>query len=284
MMIKFLQLFAEGAEGTAGTADSSATETSPEANNNSDVPVEEVKESNPDAEFESLVAGKFKDQYEKKLKAAMDRRFKKADAAEKYNQSVKPLVEEIAAKYGITDGNVDAILTQFRADKTNYEAEALEKGIPVDAVRQMRELERQNRILTQARDEAFQEQQRRAEFNRFMQQADEVKQKYPAFNVENEMNDSAFMAMIHAGVSVENAYVARHSDEILSQTIPYAINKATEKVTNAVKANGKRVLEGGAGNAAPAAVSDTHKPVSEMNSDEIKALVARALSGEKIRL
>lgn len=274
-----LQLFAEGGDGTASATPGAeaGAETSAEVK-------EEVTESNPDAEFESLINEKYKEQYEKKLKSAMDRRFKKADAAEKYNASVKPLIDELGAKYGITDGNIENILAKFKADNSNYEAEAMEKGIPVETVKQMRELESQNRMLTQAREDAWREQQQRQEFNRFMAEAEAVKAKYPTFNVETEINDSAFMAMVRAGVSVENAYVARHSDEILSQTIPYAVDKATQKVANAVKANGKRVLEGGAGNSAPTSVSDTHKPVSEMKSDEIQELMRRALSGEKIRL
>ena len=60
----------------------------------------------------------------------------------------------------------------------------------------------------------IEEEQRQQEFARISQEADELKNIYPDFDLEDELSNETFAKMLHLGFSVKNAFESTHIDEL----------------------------------------------------------------------
>ena len=94
--------------------------------------------------FESLIAGKYKQQYDSAVGAAVQKavkqRLKGQGAMKAQIDAMAPLVDQLGVLYGIDTSDprkIDyaALAQKFSADNRLYEAEAMERGSTADAVR-----------------------------------------------------------------------------------------------------------------------------------------------------
>ena len=166
-----LQLFAEGAgAGDGGTAEGAGA-TAPVAgvqkgmkNPLADVkygkqeetaPVAEVTTA-PDmsAEFEALIKGKYKEQYDARVQDTVQKRLKgQKEIVEKYN-ALTPTLETIAKKYGVDASDIEALNKAIDEDDSYYEQEAIEKGMTVQQLKEVKKMERENAALKAQMEEA----------------------------------------------------------------------------------------------------------------------------------
>lgn len=100
-------------------------------------------------------------------------------------------------------------------------------------------------------------------------QAEEFTQKFPAFNMDEELKNPTFRYYIWAmKLNVEEAYMLTHKDEIWEQLQASETPKSRP-----------RILENGTGRVYPAA---TRPNIAEMSDEELDAIAARAAKGERI--
>ena len=143
-----LQLFAEGGGGDGGTsAGGEMGVTGGVANHQGQVQVTDadgVTAQNIDrkAEFDKLIKGEYKDLYDEKMQTTIQKRLKGTkETVEKY-EALSPMLEMLGKKYGVDPSDTAALSKAIEEDDSYYEEEALEKGIPVEHLKEMRRIDR----------------------------------------------------------------------------------------------------------------------------------------------
>lgn len=310
-----LQLFADGgagdgggtgAEGASGVAEgASLPSTSRQAKNplanvvygkqaqesahNADAQTAgnaDVVANDRNAEFEELIKGKYKDLYDARVSDIVQKRLKNSkDTVDRYN-ALSPTVEMLGKKYGLrpdADGNYDiaALNKAIEDDDTYYEDEAIEKGITVEQLKEIRKMERENAALKeQMRKQQVQENADRI-YSQWMTQAQEVAKVYPSFNLNAELQNQKFVDLLRSNIDVRTAYEVVHKDEIIPAAMQFTAQQTEQKITNKIRSAGARPAEGGASSQSATIYKSDVSQLSREDRDEICRRVAR---GERIVL
>ena len=163
-----LQLFAEGAgAGDGGTAQGqgvtagAASQQTKGAKSNSladvkygvqpeeSAPAAEVQQTTdaqPDlnAEFEKLIKGQFKDQYDARVQDTIRNRLKGKDSQitdlTNKQTAVAPILELLAKKYGVDAADIEGLNKAIQADDSYFEQEAMERGMSVKDLKAIRKM------------------------------------------------------------------------------------------------------------------------------------------------
>ena len=303
-MLLNLQLFAEGAgggdggTGAEGAKGVTAAAAMPQTKGVKSNPLADVKygiqegdntpaaevEATPtedrNAKFEALIKGEYKDLYDARVQNTIQQRLKgQKETVDKYN-ALAPTLEILAKKYGVDATDVKALNKAIEEDDSYFEEEALEKGISVEQLKEIKKIERENATLRQQ----MEEQNRRDNANRFyaqmMEQAESVKAVYPSFDLRAEMQNPRFVDLLRNNVDVRTAYEVLHKDDIIPAAMQFAAKTAEQKLTNNIIANGARPTENGnASQGATVVKSD----VSQLSKADRQEIIRRVQQGEKIR-
>ena len=238
-------------------------------------PVAQVQQ---EESFESLIKGRYKADYDRRVKKAVMERFKSI------NSKFSPILDVLGQQYGIDVSDpekidYDALTRKLADDKRLYEAEALEKGIPLDTLMQMKRMERQNAALQRENAAAQGEMQRREEFDRIVRQFAEVQAVYPGADLSVELANPEFGRLVSNGVPARTAYEVLHRAEIDAARTRAVAQAAQQQAVAGIQANGMRPPEGAAnaGNGVP--VQFDPRKLTKQQREEIRARVNR---GEKI--
>lgn len=235
-----------------------------------------------DAEFEGLIKGEYKDQYDKRMADTIQKRLKSTkDTVDKYNKAL-PVLEAMAKKYGIKDaGDIDALVKAFDEDATYLEEEAMERGVTVEQLKEIKAIEKENKALRAEMEARETEEKAKKQYAQWFKEADEAKKYFPSFDLKEELNNEEFRGLLNAGVNVKTAFQVVHQDEIFPAAMQYASQKATERAVNAVRANGLRPAENGS---SAQSTSTTRVDVSTFTKEQRDELIRRAERGERITL
>ena len=277
-----LQLFAEGGDG--GTGDAGATGVSATAAESQGVNTSTAggQEAPPDrnAEFERLIKGDYKDLYDAKVQDTIQKRLKSTkETVERYNQ-LAPTLEMLSHKYGVDATDIDALNRAIQDDDAYYEEEAMEKGVSVEQLKEIKRMERENAELKRQMQEQEVRDNAAKMYAKWLDQAETVKQIYPNFDIETEMQNPRFVDLLKSNVDVRTAFEVLHKDEIISSAMQFTAQQTKQKVVNSIIANGARPTENGNSSQSSAL---TKSDVSQLSNQDIDALIDRAKRGEKIR-
>lgn len=297
-----LQMFAEGGGGDGGTA-AGAGETgvvaAPQAKGVKSNPLADVKYGiqddgvqnaaaqettveTPDrnAEFEKLIKGEYKDLYDAKMQDTIQKRLKGTkETVEKY-EALSPTLELLAKKYGVDATDINALNKAIEEDDSYYEEEALEKGITVQQLKDIRKMEKENAALKQQMQEQSAKENAAKLYASWMDQAEKTKSVYPTFDLKAEMNNPRFVDLLRNNVDVRTAYEVLHKDEIIPAAMQFTAKTVEQKLTNKIIANGARPSENGTSSQSAAVVKSDVSQLSKADRDEI---IRRVQRGEKIR-
>lgn len=297
-----LQLFAEGggaeggtgAEGTTGEMGAAAVPQKKGAKSNplaevkygiqDDAPAAEVQqgEVEPDrnAEFEKLIKGEYKDLYDARMQKTIQERLKSSkEIVEKYN-SLQSTLEILANKYGVKADDVDALNKAIEEDDSYFEDEALEKGITVEQLKEIRRMERENADLKRQMSEQQTQENASRIYAGWLQQAEEAKAVYPSFNLDAELANQQFVDLLRAQIPVRTAYEVIHKDDIIPAAMQFTAKTIEQKLVNKIVAGGARPTENGLNSQS---ASLTKSDVSQLTKADRKEIVRRVMNGEKIR-
>lgn len=297
-----LQLFAEGgdggtAQGTGVTAPAAGVqnpgvkgnpladvkygvqqESAPAAGVQTKEP-EQQPQTDPNAEFEALIKGRFKQQYDAKMQDTIQKRLKASkETADRY-AALQPVLEILGKKHGVDASDIAALQKAIEDDDSYFEDEAMERGVTVQELKRIRAMERENAELHRQ----IQEQQTRENatkiYSGWLEQAEAVKAIYPSFNLETEMQNQQFADLLRNRIDVRTAFEVVHRDEILPAAMQYAAKTAESKVAKAIAAGGARPVENGmSGQSAAVVKSD----VSKLSKADINEIARRVARGERI--
>ena len=232
------------------------------------------------AEFEKLIKGQYKEQYDTRVQDTIQKRLKSSkETVEKYN-ALQPVLEILGKKHGVDATDVEALAKAIEADDSYFEEEALEKGITVQQLKEIRKMERENADLKRQ----MQEQQTQENANKlyagWMNQAEEAKKVYPSFDLRAEMQNPKFVDLLRSNIDVRTAYEVLHKDDIIRGAMQFTAQTVESKLAKKIAAQGARPAENGMSSGSPAVVKSDVSQLSRADRDEIRRRVAR---GEKIR-
>ena len=302
-----LQVFAEGAgAGDGGTAqgqgvtEAAALPQTKGAKNNplanvkygiqEDAPAAEVQtatsEAQPDlnAEFEKLIKGQYKEQYDARMQDTIRNRLKGKDSqiaelTDKQN-AVSPILELLAKKYGVDAADINALNKAIQDDDSYFEEEALARGLSVQQLKEVKKMERENADLKAK----MQEQQSKENANKlyatWMNQAEDAKKVYPSFDMKAEMNNPKFVDLLRSNVDVRTAYEVIHKDDIIRGAMQFTAQTVEKKIANKIAANGSRPSENGMRSQSASLVKSD---VSQLSKADRAEIIRRVQLGEKIR-
>ena len=241
----------------------------------------------PEETWDDLIKGKYKKEYSSAVKAAVNKRFKNHQNLQAQIDSIDPIVKSLANKYGIQpnpDGSIPINVLQAKLDEDDsmYEQEAFERGMSVKDLRQIKQLERENQQLRQRTERTRQQE----EWDAIVQQGESLKQTYPEFDLDTEMQNEQFgrllATMQKSGFpnALQTAYEACHRDEIMGGAMRYAVAQTEKKISNSIQANAQRPIENGVSKSAPSSVGIVDP--SKLTRAQIQEYAMRAAKGERI--
>lgn len=240
-----------------------------------------------DESFDSLIKGRYKKEYDSAIKSAIDKRFKNQQNLQDKLDSFNPMFIALAQKYGVAPNNdgtipIESLMDKVINDDSLYEEEAFEKGMSVENLKQMKQLERENAMLRQSSQRTREQE----EWQNIVSQGNDLKGLYPNFDLEVEMQDPNFGRMLatfqRSGIpnAVRTAYETVHRDEIMAGVVSVAQKSAEEKVVNAIKSNGQRPIENGLSKQSSSQI--TAFDPSKLNKSQLLEIKQRAERGERI--
>lgn len=277
----FLQLFAEGDTGSTGgmgvdgadpTAQQGVAEESAEH-----VPDAQEKTVDEEAEFEKLVKGKFAKQYNKRVKAIVDERVKGQREGAARLEKQAPILERLAAKYGVKPDDYEGISAAMEAESPEFEEAAIKRGLTVEQYRDVRRIERENEQLKARSAEAERKERANAIYAQWQEEGKTVKAIYPGFQLDTEMENKDFQTLLRCGVNMQTAYEVLHRDEIIPAAMQYAAQSASNKLAKSIAANQSRPTENGVG-----AAAKIGSEVSKLTGAEVKDICERVARGERV--
>ena len=300
-----LQLFAEGAGGTgAGASDGGTAQgqgvteaaalpqtkgvKNPLANVQygiqEEAPAAEVQKTTvaPDrnAEFKSLIKGEYKDLYDAEVQNIVQNRLKgQKEIVDKYN-ALTPTLELMASKYGVDANDIEALTKAISDDDAYYEQEALDKGMTVKQLKEIKKMERENADLKAQMEEAQRQENGKKLYSQWMQQAEAAKQVYPSFDLRAEMENPKFVDLLRSNIDVRTAYEVLHKDEIIPAAMQFTAKTVESKLAKSIAANGARPSENGMSSQSAAVVKSD---VSQLTKADRAEIIRRVQRGEKIR-
>ena len=298
-----LQLFAEGAGGDGGTgADGAmgATATAamsqtkgaknplanvkygiqPKEEATPAAKVETTATEDRNAKFEALIKGEFKDLYDAKMQDTIQKRLKGSkETVEKY-EALAPTLEILAKKYGVDASDVKALNKAIEEDDSYFEEEALEKGITVEQLKEIRKMERENADLKRQMEEQNRKENANKVYAQWMEQAEAAKAVYPSLDLRAELQNPQFVNLLRSNVDVKTAFEVLHKDEIIPAAMQYTAKTVEQKLTNKIIANGARPAENGNNSQSATVVKSD---VSQLSKADRQEIIRRVQRGEKIR-
>lgn len=229
--------------------------------------------NNEGESFEELINGRYKDDYNKSVGKIINRRL---SPLRQENAAQREILETIMARANVS--SIDELRERINSEEEISSAAASE-GMEVDKYKQVEELRKIK--MRQAEEERLNQAVRRAQEQEsiWREQAKEVQALYPEFNLDEELNNPDFRALIMTKnpqyqISMTDAYRIVHADKI-AQNIEKA---AYEKFSKSVSTRASRPPENGSGTTARAEV----KSVSSLTKKERAEIAKRAQRGERI--
>ena len=203
------------------------------------------------AEFEAMIKGDYKEAYDKRVQDTIQKRLKGAkETSDKYEATL-PLMDLLAAKYGVDASDPAAIVKAIEADDDFFESEQAKQA----------QLNQQYAV--------------------WEQQAQQAKQLYPNLDLNVESQNPQFRQLLFAGIDVGTAYMVIHKDEVVGGAMQYATQQAKQQVANSIAASGKRPAENGMQGQSSVIVKSDPSKWTKADRAEVARRVAR---GERIEL
>ena len=233
------------------------------------------------AEFEKLIKGEYKDLYDAKVQDTIQKRLKSTkETVEKY-EALSPMLEMLSKKYGVDASDAAALNKAIEEDDSYYEDEAVERGMSVQQLKEIRKMERENADLKKQMQEQTTRDKANELYSAWINQSEQLKSVYPSFNLEGELQNPKFVDLLKVpGVDVRTAYELIHKDEIIAGAMQFTAKTVEQKIANKIMANGARPNENGMSSQSAAVVKSDVSQLSKADRQEIIRRVAR---GEKIR-
>ena len=229
--------------------------------------------------FRDMVNGEFKEVYAEDMQRIINRRFSESRTLEAQMQAQQPVIDMLMQRYNIGDGNIQALAAALENDNAYWSEAAEEAGMSVEQYKQFQKMKRENDAFHAAQKGRQQQEARQQQAQKWFQEAQAVKAKFPNFDLSAELKDPAFTAMLRAGTPVEHAYKVRHFDELMDNAMQVTTATTEKRVVGNVRARGNRPAENGTTAQSAFTIKDD---VSKLSKKDRAEIARQAMRGAKI--
>lgn len=244
-----------------------------------EVQKETVEPTDLNAEFDALIKGRFKAQYDAKMQDTIQKRLKGSKETAQRLSEVSPILEILGKKYGVDASDISALSKAIEDDDSYYEAEAAERDMTVEQLKMFKKIERENSAYRQREIDRQNQENADRLLKVWHEQEEQTKKVYPNFDMAAELQNEQFRNLIENNVSVQAAYEVIHRDEIIPAAMQFAAQAVEQNISKKIAANGARPSENGMGGVASAVVKSDVSKLTKFDIDEVARRVAR---GERI--
>ena len=267
--------------------------------------------------FDQLIQGEYKQEYQRRLKAQLDRRFR---AYEQRKRAQDQLLSTLARRYGLEGESPQDLARALGREMDKPKARESGRG-PEQRPSQAADLTKSpDREGEKAPEEprgadapqpgeaqaqapaqgagaqggeegqadkaaglspqALAQLRARSIYQDWQRQAAAARQVYPGLDLGREMAIPRFRQLMRAGAGVREAYEVVHRDQVLGGAMAYAARTMARKVGNALAAQAARPPESGAGQ------SPATRPVrpEELTDQQVLEVARQARKGRRIPL
>lgn len=310
--LNLLQIFADGAgagageggaAGTGGTADAAGQQTTTGDKNplanvlygkqdaepaSAQAPAaqETIASGNddPEAAFEALIKGQYKEQYNRRVQDTVQKRLKATkDKVDRYD-TLSPILSLLGDKYGVDANDAAALRKAIEEDDTLIEEEAIEKGLTTQQLREIKKMKRENAELRAAVEAQQQQDQIEQDLAKWIDESKEAAKAYPGLDLRRELGDPQtgpqMLELLRSGISLEAAYFAIHHRELIPRMQQFAATQAMRQTADSIRAGSARPAENGMRGTAAATVKTD---VSQLTKADRQEIIRRVAMGERIR-
>ena len=207
------------------------------------------------SEFEALTAkdGKYAEAFQKKLQQSFNKRYAEFKETEGKAERLEKFKNAVASDYADVDANdIDALEKAYLTDARRFADKAFETG---KTAQELAKDDYMSRKLKEYEEREATEKARRAKeaearkfYGAVARQERDMMKKYAGFNLETELQNNAFRAMVKSGVPLEDAYFAVHRADLMQK----AVNDAKNATIQTIAQRGTRETESAAGGTPPA--------------------------------
>jgi len=243
-----------------------------------------------DKDFDELIKGEFREQYGKRVQAAVNDRFKtnnaKLAAAEQRARDILDAVDPYLDKLGVDKTDLKAIKAAALEDRTNFRAMAAKNNTTVEeamtAYQEAREKARQQESATQQQQAAAQAQAQAQQaaineetFRAWKADEAEIQKTDPDFALAKALKeDPDFRRAVNAGLPVAYAYKASNYDRRMAQVAGAVEQQTALRTAQSIAANRARPPEGGLGSNPAQKAERSYK---DMPDNDFRAMVENML-------
>lgn len=256
---ELLQLFADGSAAAAAGASTSgdtgvaaghrsgeAESLSQRAQESGQAAAAVGSEGTPRMTWEQIKADP---EFSARMQSMVQQRLKNAKQAQEALQTLTPLLQKLALEHGLDPQNPDyAALSRAVA------------GQPVPDPMQ-------------------------AHYRSLVQQGEALKQRYPGFDLQKELQDPTFVRLTapNVGISLEDAYYTVHRKGIEAAALQVAAQQTAQRISNAIRSGTMRPTENGSTANAPSVTAFDYRNASRQQREALKNRIRLAgARGEKI--
>lgn len=225
---------------------------------------------------------RYKAQYDADVQQIVRGRLKDAETNQQSLETLKPMLDAMARQYGLKEGDHQALVDKFLDSDSLYEEESLRTGTPVAALKQIKKLQERSNQQEQQLSRFTEQAQAEQHIRGLVTQAEALRQKYPMFDLQKEMQNEQFVRMTspNGGLTVEQAFAALHHNELQQYAMQAAAQQTRRQATETMQANMARPREN-AGRA-PAPAAQVKASPKGLKAADFREIARRTNAGEVI--
>lgn len=228
--------------------------------------------------FEDMIKGEYKEEFQKRTQSIIDKRFKETRGLQEQLASYDPILNMLSEKYGVDSKDVQSLLSAIENDDSFYEQEALDKGLSVKQLKEIKTMERENAELKRAAEEQQARENGEKIYQKWLSEAEALQQKYGLenFSIQDELENPDFVNLLRNNVSFEGAYMALHMDEMISGAMAKTASAVKSDLAKSIASRQARPSENGLSTSNSSQIFKTDvNSLTKKDRDEIDRRVMR---------
>lgn len=230
---------------------------------------------NREAEWQKLINGEYREQFQKQVQGIIDKRFAKTKGLEEQNGKYAALMGKVAGRYGLDPGDIDGISAAIDQDQKFLAEQADKAGMTIEQYKKYNAAVQENEQYRRMNEARQREAQVQARIQGWQAEEKALKGVYPQFDLDAELRNKDFVGLLQRGVTMKHAYEVIHMDDMMRGAMQYATAQAQAVTARNIQARGARPMEGAATGAAGVVTKSDVTKLTKADREEIARQVAR---------
>ena len=275
-------LFGKQGDGTTATGAVTSAQTEPHAAGGENTKgVQNTSDTLEDRRkaFREMVNGEFKDVFTEETQRIINRRFGETRTLESQVQAQQPVIDMLMQRYNIADGDMKKLAAALENDSAYWSEAAEEAGMSVEQYKEFQRVKRENEAYQKAERAQKGREYAQQQSQKWFQEAQAVKEKFPNFDFAAELQNPSFVSMLKSGTPVEHAYKVLHFDELMSDAVQVTASSTEKRVVDNIRAKGTRPAENGTTAQSAFTIKDD---VSKLSKKDRAEIARQSMRGTKI--